>query len=266
MIRLTISLFCLLALSACKTTDERNYDSYLAAVNAERQQRAMQLDSIADASACGGDATCVVAAKGFAALAVAGSQQGTNIRPYQRQASAAERVTIAALSALPGLGQVWAAVEAGKRNVDIARINADSEIAQQDAWAATVAAVSSAYGSLPPSTAITVGGDYIPGSQHVGDAIGGDVVTVGRDQIGGDQQVGDNATAGRDMIGGDSRQGDDIGGDAIGGDRIDGSNIGDGNRIDSPGPFETDNSSNCEGERCQGDGDVNPEPDPDEGG
>ena len=247
MIRKALILSTLL-LTACASTPDAGYSAYLDAVRGQQQQTALQMASIADASACNGDATCVVAAKGFAALAAQGGSNQAGIQQYQRQPSAAERITLGFLSALPGLGQIYATIEAGNRSVDIARIGAQREIGIAGAWAGAVgsgnAAWSAAFSSLPPTT--SVGGDLISGTQHIGDT-----VSIGRDQIGGDQHVGDSV--GRDAIAGDQHVGDesDV---TIGRD----DNSGNSGRIYADGPF--DNSGQCTGERCQGDGDVGPLP------
>ncbi|MFY7866419.1 hypothetical protein [Roseateles sp.] len=89
-----------------------------------------------------------------------------------------------------------------------------------------------------------MGGDLISGTQHIGD-------TVGRDQISGSQHLGD------------WRTGDNIARDTIGRDRTD---YGNGNRLDSPGPFDLNDVGNrgnrCTGMDCQT---VNPpDPEPEE--
>lgn len=258
-----IILLLLAALAGCAATPDANYDAYLSEVRASRQEKVMERKGIADAAAsCAGDATCVVAVAGFAALAAQSGGQGQQIAPYQRQAGAAERIALATIGALPGLGQVFAAIDSGRNAVDIARIGAQRDIGIAGQWSGAITGtagafagvtsdVANAFAGLPPTT--QVGGDLISGTQHIGDSIG-------RDAIGGDQHVGD--AIGGDAVGGDQRHGDDIGRDVIGGDRIADSNIGDDNRIGSDGPFTDDNSGQCQGERCQGDGDTFPPPEP----
>lgn len=240
----TLILLIAIALTAgCASTPDANYNSYLQAHAAAEQREALARDSIADAADCNGDATCVVAAKGFAALALAAAGQGSEISQYVRQPSAAERFGLAFVGALAPLANAYVALDAGRNNVDIARIGAEREIAVTQAWSDTTTGVAEAFGLLPPSTSITVGRDYITGTQHVGDAIGGDYITghigdsVGRDQIDGDQHVGDYT--GRD------------------------DNSENSGRIYSDGPFE-ENGDDCTGERCQGDGDVGPPGEPDQ--
>lgn len=238
----------MLALAGCASTPDANYSAYIEASARAQQQQAAQLATIADADACNGDATCVVAAKAFAAMAVQGAAGRQGVSQYVRQAGAAERVTLGLLGALPGLGQIYATVDAGRRNVDIARINADREIGMAGAWAGVTADVAAAFGALPPST--YVGGDLISGTQTIvgGDQVSGTQTIVGRDQIGRDQHIGD------------WRTGDNIARDTIGRDRTD---YGSGNRLDSPGPFDFNDVGN-RGERCTGIGcqTVNPLPEP----
>jgi hypothetical protein len=244
----TTLVACAMLLTACAGAPrvDPSYQAYLEATQRSAQQEQLSRTAVADAAtACAGDSTCVVAVAGFAALAVqSGGQRGASVQPYTRQPSAWERFGVAALQTLPGLGQVFAAVRAGDNNVAIARIGAEREAAVTNAWSATTTGVASAFAGLPPS--ISVGGDYVPGSQHIGDAIGGD-------RIDGSQHIGD-------AVGGDRIGRDAIGGDAIGGDRIDGSNVGDGNRIGSPGPW--DNSGQCTGTACQGLPPTEPDPEP----
>lgn len=236
-------------LAACASTREpdANYSAYLRVVEQREAQEAQRFATLSASAAACKDDRCVETVTAMAALAsVAGNRSGAAIAPFQRQRSAAEAVTLGVLSALPGLGQVWATVEAGRNSVEVARIGAEREIGIAQAWSGTALGIADAFSQLPPT--VQVGRDYITGSQHVGD-------TVGRDQIGGDQHVGDE-------IGGSVIGGDNIGRDAIGRDRIDNAgNLGDRNRIGSPGPFDndTDNGDRCTGDNCQG---LPPPPDP----
>jgi hypothetical protein len=240
-----LTLLACLVLAGCATTrTDANYSAYIEASARAQQQQAAQLASIADAESCNGDATCVVAAKALAAMAAQGAAQGAGVTQYVRQPGAAERVTLGLLGALPGLAQVYATIDAGRRNVDIARINADREIGMADAWAGVTADVAAAFGALPPTT--YVGGNLISGTQHIGD-------TVGRDQIGGSQHIGD------------WRTGDDIRRDTAGRDQTD---YGTGNRLWSAGPYDWTDVGN-RGPRCAGLGcqQTNPPPpDPETGG
>jgi hypothetical protein len=228
----------LLALAGCASTPDANYSAYIEANARAQQQQAAQLATIADADACNGDATCVVAAKAFAAMAVQGAASRQGVSQYVRQRGAAENFGLALLGALPALGQTYAAIDAGRNSVRIAEVNADREVAIIDSLGAVTGRVADAFALQAPGT--YVGGDLISGQQHIGD-------TVGRDQIAGQQHVGD------------WRTGDNIARDTIGRDRTD---YGSGNRIDSPGPY--DDVGN-EGPRCTGIGCQTTNPLPEDG-
>ena len=219
----------MLALSACASTPDANYNAYIEANARAQQQQAAQLASIADAEACNGDPTCVVAAKAFAAMAAQASTSRAGVSQYVRQRGAFENITLGVLSALPGLGQTYAAIDAGRNSVRIAEVNAGREVAIVEALGGVTGRVADAFAMLPPTT--SVGGDLISGTQHIGD-------TVGRDQISGQQHIGD------------WRTGDDIRRDTIGGDRVN-TDWGTGNRFDSAGPYDYTDVGN-EGPRCTG--------------
>ena len=238
-------VFALMLLTACASTPDANYTAYLQAQAAADQRDKVARGSVADAAAsCNNDATCVVAVAGFAAMAMQSGSGRPSVQPYVRQPGAFEKFGLAAIGALAPLAQAYAAIDAGRNSVDIARIGADREVAVTQAWSQTTTGVAEAFAGLAPSTAITVGGDYVTGTQHIGDSIG-------RDAIDGDQHVGD--AVGRDSIGGDQHLGDAIGGD---------DNSGNSGRIDSPGPYES--GDRCTGEQCQAP--PAPEPAPDEEG
>jgi hypothetical protein len=230
--RTLIAILLLLTLTACASTrPDPNYLLYRESVQAAQAAEVQRLASISDAAqACNGDATCVVSVAGFAALAAQGGGRAPQLQQYQRQRGAAESITLGVLGALPGLAQVYATVDAGRRNVDIARIGAEREVGIANAWAGVTTGVADAFAGQGPST--YVGGDLISGTQHIGDWVG------------------------RDNAGRDQRTGDDVRRDTIGGDRTD---FGTGNRFDSPGPWR--DSPNCTGDQCQG-GDRNPAPEP----
>lgn len=240
-------IFCLipfLLLAACATGRDPNYSAYLEARQAAVQQESATLRALSDASAsCGGDATCVVAVAGFAAMAARGQGGGPAIQPYVRQPSAAERIGLALVGQISPLASAAVSWRASDNSRAIA-------LGQYDFLGGTMAALANSPALTGPS--ITVGGDYVSGRQHIGDSIGGDY-------IGGDQHIGDHI--GRDAIGGDQRIGNEIN---IGRD----DNSGNSGRINSPGPYDwdIDNGDRCSGTRCQGDGDdapPNPDPAPD---
>lgn len=228
-----ILVLAVLALSACASTPDANYNAYIEANARAQQQQAQQLSTIADADACNGDPTCVVAAKAFAAMAVQGAASQRGVSQYVRQRGAAENIALGLLGTLPGLGQTYAAIDAGRNSVRIAEVNAGREVAIVEALGGVTGRVADAFAMLPPST--YVGGDLISGTQHIGDT-----TSVGRDQIGRDQHIGD------------WRTGDDTRRDTIGRDRTD-TDYGSGNRLNSPGPYrDTGNTGQrCEGIGCQ---------------
>jgi hypothetical protein len=231
----------LLALTGCATTGEQ---AFYARADSADSAKTMRISRIADTSDCNGDPSCVISAKAFAAFAEIGVGGGSD-RPqqYVRQASTGERLALGFLGALPGFAQVWATIESGRNNVDIARIHADRDARRDDAWAGVATGVADAFGVAAQTPTYQIGGDYITGTQHVGDS-------VGRDQISGQQHIGD------------WRTGDNIARDTIGRDRTD---YGTGNRLNSPGPYRDVGN---EGPRCAGIGcqTTNPpvEPEPEE--
>lgn len=241
--RLLLLALATVLLAACATGRDPNYSAYLEARQAATQQESATLRAISDASAsCGGDATCVVAVAGFAALAARGQAGGGDLRPYVRQPSAGERIGLALIGQISPLASAAVAWRSSDNSREIA-------LGQYDFLGGVVGSLASSPALTPPS--ITVGGDYISGQQHVGDTIGGDA-------IGGDQHIGD--TVGGDFIGGDQHIGDTIGGD---------DNSGNSGRIHSPGPYDLDTGDRCTGDRCQSPGDdiappapPAPEPEP----
>lgn len=230
-----ILVLAVLALSACVSTPDANYSAYIEANARAQQQQAAQLASIADASACNGDATCVVATKAMAAMAAQASGRGAQIAPPPRKVHWSEAFRNVTAGVHP-LGSIWAMVEGGKNNVRIAEIGAERDARRDEAWAGMTVGIADAFGSQEPAYSYVIGGDYVPG--QIGD-------NAGRDQIAGDQFQGD------------WRTGDDTRRDTIGRDRTD---YGSGNRIDSPGPFDDiGNGPRCTGIGCQT---VNPLPEP----
>lgn len=231
-------------LSGCATTGEA---AFYARQEAAEQARAVRMAALADTSACNGDATCVVAAKGFAAMAELGGG-GAQPQQYVPQPSTAARVGLALIGQLSPLASAAVAWRSSDNSVRTAEAQFGflggvvSDVSNASARSAEAA-----FNVLPQlGPRIEVGRDYVTG--QIGD-------NAGRDQIAGDQYQGD------------WRTGDDSRRDTIGRDRIDNAgNLGDGNRQNSP----DDNSTVCEGPGCQG---VNrpitnplPEPEPEEEG
>lgn len=225
--RLIIPATAILLLAACATGRDPNYTAYLEARQAAQSQEAATLRAISDASAsCAGDAACVVAVAGFAALAASNKAGNSHIQTYQRQPSAAERVGLALVGQIAPLASAAVAWRSSDNSRDIA-------LGQFDFLGGAIGALAGSAALTPPAApSINVGGDYVPGQQHIGDAIG-------RDAIGGDQRIGPEIN-----IGGDD-------------------NSGNSGRIGSPGPYDIDNGDRCTGTRCQGEGgDVLPPPAP----
>jgi hypothetical protein len=242
---ITLAAVALLAGCASSGRIDPGYAGYLQAHDRAAERRAGELAAIADATACNGDPTCVTAAKAFAALAVSAGRGGdSSPTQYVRQPSAAERVSVALLGALPGLGQVYATIDAGRNSVRIAEVNAGREVTIVEALGGVTGRVADAFAMLPAST--YVGGDLISGTQHIGD-------TIGRDAIGGNQNIGD------------TRIGDDVRRDTIGRDRVNtNTDYGSGNRLNSPGPYrDTGNTGDrCTGIGCQTTNPPPPDADP----
>lgn len=232
----TLIAFAVLATGCAATAPDPNYAAYIKLVEAERTAEAGRYTSLAAASQSCTDARCVENVAALTALAMAGRGSAMpSAQIYRKQYHPAWGIVGQAIPALISGAVAW-------RSSDNSR---DIALGQYDFLGGVIGSVTNSPALTPRDPSITVGGDYITGSQHVGDAIGGDYITgqvgdaVGRDQIAGDQHVGDE----------------------IGGDRVDNSGlIGNDNRVGSPGPW--DNSGQCTGPLCQGDGDITPPPEP----
>lgn len=231
----------LLVLAGCASTPDANYSAYIEAHNRAEQQRAVAEQALSDAAACNGDAACVISVKAIAGLTMQGAGNRAQIAPPPRKATWSEHVRNVAGAVHP-LGQIWAMVEGGRNNVEIARIGAEREARRDEAWAGMTVGIADAFSSQEPAYSYVIGGDYVPG--QIGD-------NAGRDQIHGNQHLGD------------WRTGDNIARDTIGGDRID-TDYGTGNRLDSAGPYrDIGNGPRCEGAQCQHS--PLPEPETEEG-
>ena len=223
-----------------------NYQAQLQFVEQQAAAERQQFTSIAQtAERCTSDA-CVTQVAALAALAAAGGRgSAPTVQPFRKQFHPAWGLLGSLVPSLANAAVSW-------HQSDNAR---DTSLAQYGFLGGVIRDVAASPALQTPN--ITVGGDYVPGSQHIGDAVGGDYITG---------HVGDAVSVGRDQIGGDQHVGDAIGRDVVGGDRIDNSgNLGTDNRIDSPGPISTDNSGDeCDGIGCQGV--VNPPPEEDGSG
>ena len=195
MFKLVISIaFCVL-LSACANTQTRNVDLWRQA-NIDRQlqmqEQHKQLESartsyLAQAQACNDD-TCRVAIAGFAALSTNSNQQQQTQQvqiPFERDGASKFRDVLTGivpiLSTLTGAAVNYRQVETS-RDVQLAQYNfLDSAIGYTTTAAQNIA------NSGPR---IEVGGDYVSGTQHVGDNI-----SIGRDQISGTQAITNTTTS-----------------------------------------------------------------------
>lgn len=236
---LILALVCL-TLGACASGIDPNHAASIRLYDAEREARELRFRSIAaTADKCQDDA-CVTTVAAFAALAQAGGggASAPQVPTYRKQYHPIWNILGASVPTVVSGFVSWKQSENSR----------DVSLAQYDWLGGMMRDLSQSPALQSPS--ITVGGDYVPGSQHIGDAVGGDYITghvgdaVGRDQIGGDQHIGDA-----------------IGRDVIGGDRIDNAgNLGNDNRIDSPGPIDH-SGDQCDGTLCQGEDNSQPPPD-----
>ena len=240
----------LLALAGCASTPDANYSAYIEAHNRVEQQRAVAEQALADAAACNGDTACVISVKAIAGLTMQGGGNRSQIAPPPRKVHWSEAFANVS-GGLHPLGQIWGMVEGGRNNVEIARIGAERDARRDETYAGMTLGIANAFALQAPGTHVE--GDLISGTQTIvgGDQVSGTQTIAGRDQIGGDQYQGDWRT------GNDTRR------DTIGRDRTD---YGNGNRLDSPGPFELNDVGNrgnrCTGMDCQT---VNPpDPEPEE--
>lgn len=236
-------------LAACAATPETRtaYDRYSDLIQAEQTAAQLRMASLARmVDACAGDARCVETVAGYAALAsVAGTGggSGSQIAAPQREPGGVEKfaMVMGAVSPLAQAGLGFLSHrESSRAQVETTRILWGG---LSDIVGSTTGRMADVAAGATPS--ITVGGDYVPGSQHHGDYAGRDLIsghqgdTIGRDRIGRDQHVGDRS--GRDLARGDR-------------------NFNTG-RQDSPGPF--DESGDC---RDGGDCSEPAPPPPDDGG
>lgn len=216
---LTMSL--VLVLPACAGTQQRNAEMYRQAaidrqVEAKLQadkQREQHSNYLAQAQACADD-TCRVAIAGFAALASSGTQNQVTQAPpipYERDGAAKFR------DVLSGVVPIVSTLAGAAVNFRQSEINRDIQLGQYQFLGSAINSTTTAATNIATAgPRIDVGGDYISGTQHIGDTIAGD----------------GNATRG-------GRIGDDVGRDQISGTQTITQDSGNGNRTSSP-----DNSGN----------------------
>ncbi len=221
-----ILVLAVLALSACASTPDANYNAYIEANVRAQQQQAAQLASIADTSACNGDPTCVVAAKGFAAMAFASGGGNAQPQQYVPQPSTAARVGLALIGQLSPLASAAVAWRSSDNSVRTTEAQFGFLGGVVDSVStASARSNEAAFGVLPQlGPRIDVGGDYVPG------------------------QVGDNA--GRDIVRDGSQVGHNTGAINTGTQIENDGNYGDGNRQDSPD--DRSQRTECEGDGCMG--------------
>lgn len=233
-----LMLSALLLLSGCATTGEV---AFYARQEAAESARAARMAALADTSACNGDATCVVAAKGFAAMAELGGGEAGRVQQYVAPVSPWERWADRFL----GLGQHYYNYRLQARISDNSVRRDEAQFGflggvVRDSNATSARSAEAAFGVLPQlGPRIDVGGDYVPG------------------------QVGDNA--GRDIVRDGSQVGHNTGAINTGTQIENDGNFGDGNRQDSPD--DRSQRTECEGDGCMGVNRpiTNPLPEPEEG-
>lgn len=204
-------------------TGDAKADAFYLRQDAADRSRAERIAKIGDTSDCNGDATCVVAAKGFAAMAELG---GGSAQPqqYVPQPSTAARVGLALIGQLSPLASAAVAWRSSDNSVRTAEAQFGFLGGVVDSVSnASARSSEAAFGVLPQlGPRIDVGGDYVPG------------------------QIGDNA--GRDIVRDGSQVGHNTGAINTGTQIENAGNYGDGNRQDSP----DDNRVECEGDGCMG--------------
>lgn len=231
-----------LALAACSAANvkDADYERYATAIEAQAQATSAMIAGLAAAtSACNGDARCVEHVSSMAALAMAGSGRGSTMQAPQRKPTGAENFAMVMSGMNPLLGGMMNAYVGIEQSKSSERM-AEAQYSFLGGVIRDTSAASVAISASGPR--ITVGGDYVPGTQTV----------VGRDQVGGDQ-----THVGRDQIGRDQHIGDTVGGDQAGRDNNTNSHVGDNDRNTSPGPY----TGSCVGDGCQPV--TTPEPDGD---
>lgn len=187
-IPLLLAFAAALLLGGCATpqVSKPGYAAYLEFVGQQQARANERVAGIAAAAQSCNDARCVENVAAMAALAsVSGGGNAVLPAPPPRELSGAEKfaAVAGALSPLAGVlvnGAVqWHQADTS-RDVSLAQYGALDHITSS-----TVGAMANVATGATPS--ITVGGDYVPGTQIGGDAVGGSQTRVGGDQIGRDR-------------------------------------------------------------------------------
>lgn len=194
----TIIILLALTLTACAGTQARNAELWRQA-NIDRQletdRQAKRIDSmrssfLAQAQSCTDD-TCRVAIAGFSALSTQNNQDQVLTAtppPYERDGAAKFR------DVLTGLVPILSTLSGAAVNYKQAEHNRDIQLGQYNFLSSTIGYTTTAAQNIANAgPRIDVGGDYVSGTQHVGDD-----VSVGRDQISGTQTMTTTETTTRD--------------------------------------------------------------------
>jgi hypothetical protein len=222
-----------LSVAACGGVATRNQEAHAKFVAMVDKRDAAQRQAEAEATAkratdyaaiaakCT-DSACVQSVAAFKAItdavhdAMAGSRAGSAASipapPYERDAAAKFRDIVS--GATPLLGTVASAWVNVRQSDNAVRTSE----AQYEFLGSAVTGMADVARDAQPN--VTVGGDYVTGTQHIGDAITGDGNATR------DSQVGDNA--GRDMTGRDHIDIADSTIDSFNGDDRDNCTAGDG--------------------------------------
>lgn len=196
----------LVVLAGCAASPPKaDYQTYIEFVQRQQVAEEARIATIAGTAAQCATDECRTHIAALAALSASSGAKPLPAPPRQ-ETSTAGKVALALvgqLGPLAGAAVSWHQSDNATRSAE----------AQYQFLGGVVQSVVGSPALLSPT--ISVGGDYVSGEQHIGDAVGGDLISghIG-DEVGGDLvsgQIGD--TVGADQIGGDQ-----IGGDTVDGD------------------------------------------------
>lgn len=198
-----------LALCACATVDpnlktltDSDQAQQRAALEAQALQASERSKSVLACANSEHTESCMLGLVAAELAANTGSRAAAPPRrDYQRPPTFLEQVGGLAAGLAPW-ANAFVTFDATRQNArtqrEMARINADREIAVTQAWAGTTTGVAHEIAGMPPG--YSAGGDVVLGDKTT--------TTVGGDQVGGSQYRG--PYAGRDQnVGNDNRQGSD---------------------------------------------------------
>lgn len=183
-----------------------DYQTYIEFVQRQQVAEEARIATIAGTAAGCATDECRTHIAALAALSAASHGGKPLPAPPRQEPSTAGKV---ALALVGQLGPLASAAVSWHQSDNATR----SAEAQYQFLGGVVQSVVSSPALQSPT--ITVGGDYVSGEQHIGDAVGGDLISghIG-DAVGGDLVSGQIG----DTVGGDQVGGDQIGGDAVDGD------------------------------------------------